>query len=100
MDTIKEYPIDPKLTESKINVPANSTVLSARYTPTGKRIEVGVLVDLDSDEMEEKTILVFEPHEDIEDDMKAKFIGVATGHSFVKGVQYFEEVFYVFEKLR
>jgi len=100
MDTIKEYSINPRETEIKIDVPVNSTILSARYEPTGKEIEIGVLIDLDTDEYEEKTLLVYEPNEDIEDDMKAKFIGVATGHSFVKGVQYFEEVFYVFEKLR
>lgn len=100
MDTIKEYPIDPRLTESKITVPANSTILSARYEPTGKRIEIGVLVDLDSDEMEEKTLLVLEQDEDIEDDMKAKFVGVVVGHTYVKVAQYTNDIFYVFEKLR
>lgn len=93
MDTIREYVLEGKSGEQYITIPKNSRILSARKASLLDNINIGVLVDLDTDEMIETCLLIFAPEDQISDDMKANFIGVVT-----LGVES-EKQFYVFEKL-
>lgn len=93
MDTIREYALEGKSGEQYITVPENSHVLAARKGSLTGDIMIGVLVDLDTDKMIEKCVLIFAPDDQISDNMKANFIGVVTLGTAG------EEQFYIFEKL-
>lgn len=93
MDTIREYALEAKSGEQYITVPQNSHVLSVRKGSLTGDIMVGVLVDLDSDEMVDKCFLIFQPNDEIADSMKAEFMGSVTLGTAG------ENVFFVFEKL-
>lgn len=100
MDKINEYRIDPKAGEHTIEVPNGSTILSARKSING-RIVIGVWVDLDNFEnLVEKTIVVFDTNSEIADGLKANFIGTVHMEAQIAGSGMFEEVYYIFEKLR
>lgn len=102
MDTIREYTLELKTGEQFITVPKNSQILSVRMASLTDYIIVGVLVDLDTDEITEKCILIFSPHDEILDNMKANFIGVISSTSSNKYTDYvrnIEKPLYVFEKL-
>lgn len=93
MDTIREYKLEAISGEHNITVPKNSHILSVRKGSLTGDIMVGVLVDLDTDEMIDKHLLIFEPEDQISDNMKADFVGVVTLGTAG------ENQFYVFEKL-
>lgn len=93
MDTIREYKLEATSGQHTINVPKNSNILSVRKRLLTDDIMVGVLVDLDVNEMVDKHLLIYTPEDHISDNMKADFVGVVTlGVSGAKQ-------FYVFEKL-
>ena len=100
MDKINEYPIEGKVGEYTIEVPEGSVILSARKG-FNSDIILGVWVDLDNHEnMVEKTVIVFDTESEIEDTLKANFIGVITTNQYRSGMDVHEDVLYVFEKLR
>lgn len=101
MDKINEYQIDGKPGEYCIEIPKNSTILSARKIAYSPLIAIGVLIDVDNFEnLEEKCILVFDTESEIADNMKANFLGSVTVEITTDGKKAFEKVVYVFEKLR
>lgn len=93
MDTIREYALEGKSGEQYITVPKNSHILSVRKGSLTGDIMVGVLIDLDTDEMIDKCLLIFAPDDQVSDNMKATFVGVVTLGTAG------EDQFYVFEKL-
>lgn len=101
MDKINEYLIDGKPGEYCIEVPQNSTILSARKVAYSPTIAIVVLIDVDNFEnLVERNILVFDTESEIADNMKANFLGPVTVEITTDGKKAFERVVYVFEKLR